>query len=52
MKKSLLISSMAIATILLGGTAVSADVTPGTTQPGTAVVTPGTDTSTPTPGTT
>ncbi|MFS6417005.1 LPXTG cell wall anchor domain-containing protein [Streptococcus agalactiae] len=49
MKKSLLISSMAIATILLGGTAVSADVTTGTTQPGT---TPGTDTSTPTPGTT
>ncbi|EMF49663.1 LPXTG cell wall anchor domain-containing protein [Streptococcus parauberis] len=51
MKKSLLISSMAIATILLGGTTVSADVTAGTTQPGTGVVTPGTDTSTPTPGT-
>ncbi|HGD3208019.1 TPA: phosphoglycerate mutase, partial [Streptococcus agalactiae] len=52
MKKSLLISSMAIATILLGGTAVFADVTTGTTQPGTTVVSPGTDTSTPTPGTT
>ncbi|MEK5288871.1 LPXTG cell wall anchor domain-containing protein [Streptococcus sp. FSL R7-0212] len=51
MKKSLLISSIAIATILLGGTTVSADVTAGTTQPGTGVVTPGTDTSTPTPGT-
>ncbi|HEN7064407.1 TPA: LPXTG cell wall anchor domain-containing protein [Streptococcus agalactiae] len=52
MKKSLLISSMTIATILLGGTAVSADVTTGTTQPGTTVVSPGTDTNTPTPGTT
>ncbi|MDT2732530.1 LPXTG cell wall anchor domain-containing protein [Streptococcus parauberis] len=51
MKKSLLISSIAIATILLGGTTVSADVTAGTAQPGTGVVTPGTDTSTPTPGT-
>ncbi|POS66411.1 LPXTG cell wall anchor domain-containing protein [Streptococcus parauberis] len=51
MKKSLLISSIAIATILLGGTTVSADVTVGTAQPGTGVVTPGTDTSTPTPGT-
>ncbi|CEF52190.1 LPXTG cell wall anchor domain-containing protein [Lactococcus garvieae] len=51
MKKSLLISSIAIATILLGGTTVSADVTAGTAHPGTDVVTPGTDTSTPTPGT-
>ena len=51
MKKSLLISSIAIATILLGGTTVSADVTAGTAQPGTGVVTPGTDTSTPTLGT-
>ena len=51
MKKSLLISSIAIATILLGGTTVSADVTAGTAHPGTGVVTPGTDTSTPTPGT-
>ena len=48
MKKTTLLSSIAIATILLGGSTIHAeDMTTTTTQPGTVVV----DTSTPLPGT-